>query len=64
MRLGQNVSSLRLRVGLTQSQLASKAKTQQSYISKIENGEMNNIGLDILARIAAALDVTIHALLS
>jgi transcriptional regulator with XRE-family HTH domain len=64
MRLGHNVSSLRLRMGITQSQLASKAKTQQSYISKIESGEMNNVGLDILARIASALQCDIHTLLS
>jgi XRE family transcriptional regulator, master regulator for biofilm formation len=63
MRLGHNVSSLRLRMGLTQAQLASKAKTQQSYISKIETGEMNNVGLDILERLAAALEVPINTLL-
>jgi XRE family transcriptional regulator, master regulator for biofilm formation len=64
MRLGRNVSALRLKMGLTQNQLASKAKTQQSYISKIESGEMNNVGLDILDRLATALEVSIHKLLA
>ncbi len=64
MHLGRNVSALRLKMGLTQNQLASKAKTQQSYISKIESGEMNNVGLDILERLAMALEVSIHKLLA
>jgi transcriptional regulator with XRE-family HTH domain len=63
-RLGNNVCSRRLQLGLTQAQLASKANTQQSYVSKIESGEMVNVGLDIIERLASALQTTIQRLLS
>ena len=53
----------RLHLGLTQKDLAKKAKTFQSRISKIESGE-HDIRLSTLIQIAEALDteVSIHLL--
>ena len=39
MSIGENVKTLRLRKGLTQSQLANKAGIQLTQISRIENND-------------------------
>lgn len=61
--LGKNVSYRRTQLGLTQTQLSAKASVTQSTVSRIESGEQFNVGLDIVGRLAAALQTNIHALL-
>ena len=39
--LGKKIKSLRLRDGLSQEDLAYKAKIERSYMGKIERGECN-----------------------
>ena len=62
--LGKNVSYRRSQLGMTQNQLSAKASVNQSTVSRIESGEQFNVGLDIVGRLAAALQTNIHALLS
>lgn len=52
--VGQNVRAFRLRLGLTQEQLAEKAGLHWTYISGVERGRYN-VSLDTLETLAAAL---------
>jgi transcriptional regulator with XRE-family HTH domain len=49
--------------GLTQVQLAGKAKVTQAYIAQLESGDKKNPSLDILKRLAKALGVPVMELL-
>jgi transcriptional regulator with XRE-family HTH domain len=53
----------RKRLGLTQQQLAERAETHQSNISRIESGE-HDIRLSTLVAVAEALETTVHIRLS
>lgn len=52
----ETLSSLRLRAGLSQAQLAMRAETTQPYIAKLEAGRADP-GTHMIARIAQALGV-------
>ena len=55
-RVGLNVRNLRNSKGLNQEQLALAAEVDRSYISEIELAK-NSASIDVLERIADALDV-------
>jgi transcriptional regulator with XRE-family HTH domain len=55
-RVGLNVRNLRNSKGLSQEQLALAAEVDRSYISEIELAK-NSASIDVLERIADALDV-------
>lgn len=57
LELGKIVYSLRMEQGLSQRQLAKIADVSNDYISKIEMGSVENIGVLTLNKIAVALDV-------
>ncbi|MFH1572937.1 MAG: helix-turn-helix transcriptional regulator, partial [Acidobacteriota bacterium] len=61
--LGQRVRELRERLRLSQEQLAERADLHWTYISGIERGK-RNLGLNILARLARALKVSLPALVT
>ena len=61
--VSQNIRSFRLESGLTQQQLADEAGFQVSYIARLE-GTDQNLSLDVLERIAHALDREISELVS
>ncbi len=61
--ISRNVRSLRLERGLTQQQLADKAKINVQHISRIERGG-SNLTVDNLERLAIALKVPTPHLLS
>ena len=61
--LGQRVKDLREGLELSQEKLAEKAGLDITYISGIERGRRNP-GLNSLARLARALNVTLPALVS
>ena len=54
-RIGVLIRDARQHSGWTQSELASELKTSQSAVNRIEKGQQN-LTLDMLARIGAALD--------
>lgn len=62
--LGLRIREARLRAGLSQPELAERARVTQSFISMLEGGKRQRVGSDILARIADATGTTVEALLS
>src|SRR6195952_1311473 len=60
-RIGNIIRDARKHRGLTQQQLAERLSTSQSAINRIEKGHQN-LSLEMLARIGAALDSEIVAL--
>lgn len=62
-RLGQVLKALREDKGLSQVELANKAKVERTYIVKLESGDKKNPSLDILKKLAKALGVPVTELL-
>lgn len=60
--LGANVRALRLKLGLTQEQLAEKSELHRTYIGGIERGD-RNISLKNIIRLAEVLSVSPSELL-
>lgn len=61
-RFGERVQSIRVKARLSQEQLSERVQLHRSYISDIERG-MGNVSLSVLFRLAAALDISLTALL-
>lgn len=61
--VARNVRSLRERAGLSQEELAHIARLHTTYLSGIENGRRNPT-LDVIERVASALNVEASALLA
>jgi transcriptional regulator with XRE-family HTH domain len=57
------LKALREDKGLSQVELANKAKVERTYIVKLENGDKKNPSLDILKKLAKALGVPVTELL-
>ena len=49
------VKELRTAQGLTQKQLAERAKIRQATVSKMESGRVKSIDLEVLEKLAKAL---------
>jgi XRE family transcriptional regulator, master regulator for biofilm formation len=62
-RLGRMLKALREEKGLTQDELAKRAKLTKPYISQLENGVRKNPSLPALERLAKALGVPVTELL-
>lgn len=60
-QLAESIKALRTRQGWSQEKLANEAFVSESHIAQIERGE-RNASLEVLYRIAEALDVTVPAL--
>lgn len=60
--LGARIVAERTRRGITQRQLALMTSTSRSYLWKIEIGAAD-VGIDVLIRIAHALDVPVRDLI-
>lgn len=61
--VGARIKTLRTQMGLSQVELAEKAKSQDTYIGEIERGN-RNISLKMLAKVASALEVSVEDLFS
>ncbi|MED1468844.1 helix-turn-helix transcriptional regulator [Bacillus salipaludis] len=61
--LGSQIQKLRQEKKLTLSQLAEKTDISKSYLSHIERNIQTNPTIEVLVKIAAALDVDLHTLL-
>lgn len=61
-RLGERIKVLREQQGLSQRKLALMISSNQTHIWQIENGTVN-VGLDILCRLADALEVNVRDLI-
>lgn len=62
IRLGERIKALREQQGLSQRKLALMIGSNQTHIWQIENGTVN-VGLDILCRLADALEVNVRDLI-
>lgn len=62
IRFGSNVKTARKAIPLTQAEFAERVETTQTYISRVEKGQIQ-ITIDTMARIARALNTTLHDLL-
>lgn len=60
--LGKNIRQSRLKLNLTQDQLAEKVDISTSYMGRIERGE-RSLPLDTLIRISNVLNVSVDTLL-
>lgn len=57
IRLGRLVRVLRLRAGLTQAVLASRAHVSQTTVSRLERGHLGRLSLVAIRGVLAALDI-------
>ncbi|PYN83021.1 MAG: XRE family transcriptional regulator [Candidatus Rokuibacteriota bacterium] len=62
-RFSTVLRQLREAQGMTQADLAKKAKVDQGYISTLEAGQKKNPGINVLKRLARALGVPVGELL-
>jgi DNA-binding XRE family transcriptional regulator len=61
LEIARVVRDARLRAGLTQAEIAKRARTSQSAIARLESGADRRIpSLDLLDRIAGALQARLH----
>jgi transcriptional regulator with XRE-family HTH domain len=63
-RLATMVKRVREKRGMTQAELAKKARLTQGYVSKLEAGAQRNPSGAVLKRLAKALGVPVTELLS
>ncbi len=61
-QLGARIKALREQQGLPQRKLALMIGSNQTHIWQIENGTVN-VGLDLLCRLADALEVNVRDLI-
>lgn len=58
IRFGQRVRNQRMKLGMSQEELAARANVHRTYIGMIERAE-KNITLENIEKICKALDLTI-----
>jgi len=61
--IGENIKKLRTKQGLSQDDLARKAELKYSTLAKIEGNFVKKPGVQLMAKIAKALDVSIEDLI-
>jgi transcriptional regulator with XRE-family HTH domain len=62
-RIGLVLKRLREAKGLSQLELAKRAKVAQAYLSELEAGQKKNPGIETLRKLAKALGVPVTELL-
>ena len=60
--LGKNIRSRRQELGISQEELAFRARIHRTYMSTVERG-LRNVAIDNIEKIAKALGVKTHQLL-
>lgn len=63
MNIGKKLREIRRSKGFTMKELSNKSKVSQSYISDLENEKNNKPSIDILNKLAKALEVPLTKLL-
>jgi len=58
--LSCKVIELRIKAGLTQKELAEKARTSQPAIARLESGSYKNVSMAFLRKIGEAFDLEPH----
>src|SRR5436190_5695070 len=62
-RLGTALKSIRIRVGLTQAEVAVAADVPRSLVGRIERGKVAAVRVNDLRSVAAALDASLDLML-
>jgi XRE family transcriptional regulator of biofilm formation len=62
--IGRNIYEIRLKKGLSLSELAERANISKSYLSNIERNLNQNPSIHIIKKLAAVLDVDLRSLLN
>ena len=57
-KMGRRIKTFRRASGLTQQQLAERARVTQSFVAKLENETGRSVSVATLQRLAKALGVT------
>lgn len=57
-----NIRIKRLATGLSQGELANRAGVSPSYLSDLERGKFTNPGVEVICRLALALNCTLEDL--
>lgn len=58
--IAKEVIKLRIKAGLTQKELAKKARTSQPAIARLESGCYRNVSMNFLRKVSHALGVEPH----
>lgn len=61
--IGDNIKTIRDQKKISQYRLSKRTGISQSYISELENGKYKNPTIDIIHKIAKALNVSVTQLL-
>lgn len=61
-KIGRRIRGVRNKAGLSQENLAVRAGTTKNYLGNLERGQIDNIGLEIIANICKALGITLSEL--
>ncbi|MFH0755505.1 MAG: helix-turn-helix transcriptional regulator [bacterium] len=61
--ISENIKKVRTKLGLNQDDLAKKADIKYTTLMKVESGTVNKLGVQIMAKIAKALGVSIEDLI-
>jgi transcriptional regulator with XRE-family HTH domain len=59
VQLGSGLRRIRVRLGLRQADVAARARTSQVTVSRVERGQVGRIRLELVARIAAAVEADV-----
>jgi len=62
-KISQKIKSLRGKAKLTQEDLARKADVKYTTLTKIESGVIKNPSVQVMAKIARALEATVDELI-
>lgn len=60
MSIGKKLREIRRSKGFTMKELSNKSKVSQSYISDLENEKNNKPSIDILNKLANALEINVN----
>lgn len=61
--LGEKVRMHRIRLGLSQTELAARSGVKQGHISRIEQNQLRNVHVSTVIALAEGLDLPVDALL-
>jgi transcriptional regulator with XRE-family HTH domain len=62
-RIGRTIERLRTERGLSQQELAKRARVTQAYVSELERGLRSNPSIAVITRLAQALGLSLIAFL-
>jgi len=61
--ISENIKKMRVKLGLTQDDLAKKVDIKYTTLTKVESGVVNKLSVQTMAKIAKALGVSIEDLI-